>query len=262
MPRRFNYTGRKRIRREDITIHLLQDTLGLRFTAALVLADYGLDRVRPLPRVYVEAYRGASAQWRRFDFGPLDACHPPDHCSLDEFGVPEGILFRVKVTGTGGDSAGRLLAGADAIHPSLPGEAPGHVQPLIQHVPADDIGDELWRVDFSGNLPLLKINERVPGGVNEFLRDPVHRATITPAVMRRVLERILIIDNDRGDVEDGNDWRQLWLRFATNLSTDPISDADRSSDDLSAWIDRSVEAFSAKAGLLRALAVGSDGDAP
>lgn len=253
MPRRFNYTGRQRIRREDAAIRIQQDSAGLRFDADLRLASYGFDAIEPKPKVYVEAYRGASAQWKRFDFGFVDTCRAPANCTLDEFGAPEGILFRVKVTGRTGDAEGRLLAAADAIRPRLPNEQDDHVQPLIQHVPADDIGDELWRVDFSGQLPLLKINSRVPGGVEQFLLDPTHRASITPAVMRLVLMRILLVECDRGDDEDDQDWRVLWLRFASSLCLDAAPEDNAEVAELDEWIDRAVEAFAAKAGLFRSL---------
>lgn len=268
MPRRFNYTGRQRIRREDAAIRILDDGGRLRFNADLRLGAYVSGNVAPKPRVYVEAYRGASAQWKRFDFGSLDTCHAPTDCTLDEFGVPEGILFRVKVTGAGGESEGRLLAAADAIRPRLPNERDDHVQPLIQHVAANDIGDELWRVDFSGQLPLLKVNSRVPGGVEQFLLDATHRAGITPAVMRSVLARILLIERDRGDEDDEHDWRTLWLRFAASLCHAAPPEADdnvgalTNIDELEQWIDRAIEAFAADAGLLRNLEAIAERDAP
>lgn len=253
MPRRFNYTGRQRIRREDAAIRIQQDSAGLRFDADLRLASYGFDAIEPKPKVYVEAYRGASAQWKRFDFGFVDTCRAPANCTLDEFGAPEGILFRVKVTGRTGDADGRLLAAADAIRPRLPNEQEDHIQPLIQHVAADDIGDELWRVDFSDQLPLLKVNSRIPGGIEQFLLDPTHRAGITPAVMRVVLTRILLVERDRGDDEDDQDWRILWLRFASGLCLGAPPEADAGVDELGEWINRAVEAFAARAGLLRLL---------
>lgn len=253
MPRRFNYTDRKRIRREDATIRLHEDDQGLRFTAELHLGGYGLERVQPVPRVYIEAYRGASTQWRRFDFGPLDVCHAPADCGLDDFGDPEGIHFRVKVTGTGGDTAGRLLAAADGIRPVLPDASPGAVRPLIQHAPTHEIGDELWRIDFGGTEPLLLVNDQVPGGIGEYLRDPLQRASIMPAVMRRVLERILIIDDDGGDDDDDTSWQRRWLRFGAALcgTAPPEGAADK--EDLARWIDDAVEAFARRFELLPAM---------
>lgn len=260
MPRRLNYTGRRRISRDDVSIRMHRNGRGLVFDAVLRLADYKLDNVNPPPHVYVEAYRGASALWKRFDFGRYGTIQPPADCSLDEFGVPEGILFRVKVSAAGDDALGRLLAEADAIRPRMPNEQDAHGQPLIQHVAADDIGDELWRVtDFDGSLPLLKVNSRVPMGVDQFLRDPQHRATVMPAVMRQVLTRILILDRDAWDEEDEGSWQRRWLNFAARLpGVGPCPDAEedtgrlRNTEELDRWIDDAVEAFAARAALFTA----------
>src|SRR4051812_5348630 len=169
MPRRLNYTNRKKINRDDVSIRLHRNGQELVFDADLRLADYKLDKITPPPQVFVEAYRGASALWKRFDFGRYGTVQAPADRSLDEFGVPEGILFRVKVSAADDDALGRLLAEADAVRPRLPDELDAHGQPLIQHMAADDIGDELWRVtDFDGPLPLLKVNSRVPMGVDQF----------------------------------------------------------------------------------------------
>jgi len=259
MPRRLNYTGRKKIKRDDVSIRLHRDGNGLSFDADLRLADYGLDKIEPPPLVYVEAYRGASALWKRFEFGHVDTKQKPDDCSLDEFGVPEGILFRVKVSAAAADALGRLLAEADGIRPRLPDERDDHRQPLIQHMPADNIGDELWRISFDDDMPLLMINKNVPMGFDQFLRYSNYRAVMLPAVMRQVLTRILIIDRDLGDDTDPDDWRQRWMRFATRLPgvSEKIEVFEPNDHNLQAvedWINDAVESFTARSGLFAAFA--------
>lgn len=257
MPRRLNYTGRKKINRSDARIRLRKNGDGLSFDADLRLGNYGLEAVTPPPRIYVEAYRGASTLWKRFDFGRAGTMQPPADRSLHEFSVPDGILFRVKVSAEG-ESLGKLLAEADKIHPRLPGEQEDHGLPLIEHVAADDIGDEVWRIDFSGTLPLLKINDRVYMGHEQFLRDPHHRAQVMPAVMRQVLTRILVIDGDIGDEEDEDDWRGRWVRFASHLpgvgDCVGVRDDDTSLESVEDWIDLAVEAFASRAGLFKPFA--------
>ncbi|MGB7157702.1 MAG: hypothetical protein WBD40_06525 [Tepidisphaeraceae bacterium] len=257
MPRRLNYTGRKKINRADASIRLQRDGDGLSFVADLRLADYKLDQVTPPPRVYVEAYRGASTLWKRFDFGRVGTIQAPEDRSLDEFAVPEGILFRVKVSAEG-DALGKLLAEADKIHPRLPDEQDDHGLPLIQHVPADDIGEELWRVDFDADLPQLKVNSRVPMGVDQFLVDPLHRAVFAPAVMRQVLTRILVIERDTGDEEDETDWRVRWIRFASRLPNvgdcPGVVDDDITLEAVEGWINDAVQAFTSRAGLFNRFA--------
>jgi hypothetical protein len=218
------------------------------------LAEYKLDKISPPPRVYIEACRGASTLWKRFDFGRIGTIHPPEDRSLNEFGVAEGILFRVKVSADEGHILGRLLAEADKIRPRLPEDKEQHGEPLIQHMLADDIGDETWRVDFTGDMPLLKINSRVPMGVDQFLVDPHHRALFAPAVMRQILTRILVIEQYVGDEEDDADWHRRWIRFAMQLNAadypGTVDDQNSNLAEVEYWIDTSVEAFTARAGLL------------
>ena len=256
MPRRFNYTNRQKINREDISIRLLQNGPSLSFEADLQLADYKLANPGAVPpEVFVEAYRGASALWKRFPFGRVGALTPPSDRALDEFGVPEGILFRVKVSATDDADLGRLVADADAIRPKLPDEQDSHGQPLIESVPSADIGDELWRLSFDGTMPQLLINIRIPIGWQAFARDPQHRSLFAPAVMRQVLTRVLIIDGDAGEETDPDDWRNRWLQFAQRLVTREwklYDKADNNLDQVEDWINDAVEAFAARSGLFNA----------
>lgn len=249
MPRRFNYTNRQRILREHVSIRVVQNQgESLSFEGAIDLSGYGIEKRHPQARVYVEAYRGATASWRRFDFGRVDAISPPSDRSLDGFRVPEGILFRVRVTTTDGEGAGRLVAEADGVRPQLPGDDLQAVQPLIQHMSAEDIGDEVWRLDFSGEMPLLKINSRIGVGVDQFLMDPRYRAVFAPAVMRQVLTWIFLIDKSTGDEDDDEDWRQRWLRFSVRVAGSdhpPIGDDTRAIEE---WINLGVEGFARRIG--------------
>lgn len=244
MPRRFNYTDRQRILREHVSIRVVQEQgRGLSFEGAIDLSGYGISKKHPQARVFVEAYRGATASWKRFDFGSVDAISPPSDRSLDEFRVPEGILFRVRVTATDSEGVGRLVAEADGVRPQLPGDDAQAVQPLIQHMPADDIGDEVWRLDFTGEMPLLKINSRIAVGVDQFLMEPRYRAVFAPAVMRQVLTWILLIDKFTGDEHDDEDWRQRWLRFAARLAGSNHVVAEDDIGAIEDWINLAVEGF-------------------
>jgi hypothetical protein len=246
MLREFNYTNRQRIRREDAELELIQSSDGsMLLKANLKLGEYHFEKIEPSPKIFVEAYRGATASWKRFDFGDARDIQTPDDLSLDEFKVPQGILFRVRVTSTAPKTQGKLLGEADAIRPKYAPDSEGFVQPLIQHMAADDMGDELWRIHYSDELPILKINDRIQIGVDQFLMNPACRATYAPAVIRQVLQRIALIDRFVGDEDDPADWRQRWMRFALVLSgraAPEFSDAD-AVEAIEDWISDVVEAF-------------------
>lgn len=259
MPRRLNYTKRQRIVREHIHIRLQQSPEGLlTFDADLDLSSYRFNSLSVPARVYVEAYRGATATWKRFYFGTTSDLSPATDRSLDEFRVPHGILFRIRVTSADSTSNGCLLAEADRIRPLLPGETDQSVQPLIQHMPANDLGHELWRVDFSGEMPLLKINDSVSMGVDQFLVDARFRALFAPAVFREVLMRIIVIEQAVDDEEDDTGWHQRWLRFGKLMSGSkaPRYAVPDDLDQVESWINEAVEGFAKRGGMKRAFESG------
>ena len=260
MARRFNYTSRQRILQKHVRIRVTDDAGRLEFDAALDLESYQFPVGESAPRVFIEAYRRATSTWKRFDFGTTSELSAPHDRSLAEFGVPAGILFRVKVTESGGASLGRLIAQADRIRPLSPDESDSPAQPLIEHIPAPDIGDELWRVDFSGDMPLLKINSKLSMGADQFLLDPRHRAMFAPAVMRTVLSRILVVEGYSGDEDDQDDWRRRWLKFGAQLcgTNAPEYEDDSDLELVETWIDSAVESFSRRAHLRTAFEAGGE----
>ena len=151
--RRLNYTGRKKIRLEHVSIALQENgDAPATFDADLKgLSGYKLpdDAV-----VTVEAR--LQTRWMRFGFGTIGAITPAPDRALSEFDSPDGIKFSVKVTAVSG-TAGKLLAEAEGIPVRLPGETEERRNPLLP-VKADDIGHEVYRIDFSNDPPILLIN--------------------------------------------------------------------------------------------------------
>lgn len=245
MLREFNYTNRRKILREHVEIQIIKNADGdISFNASIDLSQYGFEGISPEPRVFVEAYRGATATWKRFSFGGSRSILPPSDLSLNEFRVPEGILFRVRVTSIESGSPGKLLAEADALQAKYSGNADGFVQPLIQHMAADDIGDELWRIHYSDGLPILKVNEKISIGAEQFLMNPEYRAAYAPSVMRQILQRILLIERFTQDDDELN-WKQRWIRFSTQLTgrMPPEYAQSESIEEIEEWIDDAIEAF-------------------
>ncbi len=193
MIRRFNYTNRLRIHRKDVRITVRNESGQLAFDADLsALSSYGLP---PESRVFVEAYRQAS--WMRFCFGQAGAITPPTDRLLTQFDSPDGIRFRVKVTREGGDHT--LLAEADAISLAGPHQSDGAQTPLLSVKP-EGLGDEIYRLDFSGQdgRPLLLINSEA-GNYAEIGRAPAFVSLVYPAILREILIRALLVDKHEDD---------------------------------------------------------------
>jgi hypothetical protein len=190
-------------------------------------------------RIFVEAYR--QTQYKRFDFGQVGAMRIPEDRFLRDFDSAEGVLFRVKVV-TSTNPHGLLLAEADQIRPRKSTDEDENRIPLLPVVPEDNMGDEIYRLEFDDQQTLLKVNSEL-GDWRALARDPVFIALVYPAVFRAVLWRILVQEEHR-DIEDMEDWRSRWLGFAVGLpgvGDPPAEDDVAKFDD---WIDSAASAFS------------------
>lgn len=233
--RTLNYTNRQRIRREDARITIREEKSGAGFDASLRLADYKLPGDA---RVFVEAYR--QTQYMRFDFGEAGAMRIPDDRRLSDFDSVEGVLFRVKVV-TAADPHGLLLAEADQIRPRNSTDEDENRIPLLPVVPDENLGDEIWRLEFDDQQTLLKVNSAL-GDWRALARDPVFLSLVYPSVFRAVLWRVLAQEAHR-NTKDADDWRSRWLRFAAGLpgvGDLPAGDDETRLDD---WIDTAASAF-------------------
>lgn len=238
--KRINSTGRKRILREDARITLIADSgKPCCFKVLLNLDNYGLPEEA---RVFIEAYRKSSLM--RFPYGTVGKLGSEDALELTEFLNPEGVLFRIKVVAVD-EQKGMLLA---------EGEIPvagDHEQPenRVALLPprGEDLGNELWRIDFS-NSPVLLVNNKLPDW-KASVRTDVFRATVFPAAIRQVLQHILWSE-DRPQLDDESEWPYNWLRFAERLSGQahpPVKDHDQDWFD---WVDDVCESFAKRFNLL------------
>jgi hypothetical protein len=242
MIRKFNYTGRKKIRRSDVRIDLLRDDDGRRcFNIHLSLADLELPQSA---QVYVEAYHRSGYQ--RFDFGTVSRLRIPPDRTLSSISAAVTPLFRVKVVDKTG-THGRILAAVDKIRPASEDNQPADSRSLL-FVEYDDLGNTVWQLDLDGDWPVLRLNRTIDeisliaSSDNRFL------SLVYPEVLRQILTRILIVD-EHTDPDCDDDWPSLWLKLAAGL---PGMSApyQNSRAGRRAWIENAVEAFCANFKLL------------
>lgn len=246
MNKRINHTGRKKIYREDVHIILTKkDNDMAAFTADLKFSKYKLPDEA---RVFVEAYR--QTNWMRFDFGTVGDISARDDLTLTQFNSIEGILFRVKVTLLSAPPQGKLLAEGDKIPLRLPEERDEKRRPLLP-VLSIELGDELFKVDFSGDEPIMLVNS-LAGNKDDLAHSPLFMSLVYPQAFREILTRVLRVEEvyEHEEDEDSDNWCMKWLRFATLLpgvSDNPgKDDVDRFDD----WIDEAVAAFARKQKML------------
>jgi hypothetical protein len=239
MLRKLNFTERAKIPRAAVRIELRRENDGiLAFDPKIDLVGVAAPKDA---RVYIEAQYRTS--YMRFDCGPAGALSIPENRRLTEIDSDRIVRFRVKVVDqTGG--ARRIVASSNDITVSCDSGGAGARLPLLP-VNFDDLGDQVWRIHFEADQPILELNNRV-GSIERLARhDPGFFALVYPAAVREVLTRFLLVDRlQEHDENDENDdagaWPELWIRWAREMIDDPVpSDVD----DRRAWIDQVVVAF-------------------
>lgn len=248
MIRHFNYTGRRRIERSDVSvvIRMAQNEIPE--------FDINLDLTRlRLPteaKVYVEAYYRTS--WMRFSCGTVENVIYPDDRRLSDIDRGSTVYFRVLVVDETGEH-GRIVASIDGIRPLEPGEQEDKRRSLLP-VNLIALGQEIWRLRFEHSEPVLEVNNRIPEVQNRLQRDPVFLALVYPAVIRQVLEHAIFVEG-LDDEDDLGTWQARWVRFGKLLlpgEAPPLTrqEADDNREIIMDWIDQVADAFCVKFSVL------------
>ena len=242
MIRKFNYTGRQKIKRSNVKVDLCSNGEGARFfNISLHLDDLDLP---DNAHIYIEAYHRSGYQ--RFDFGSVGARRIPPDRRLKNLSSSAITLFRVKVVDRT-FSHGRILASVDKIRPQSVDNEPTDSQSLL-FVEFDDLGNVIWELDMDGDWPTLRLNTKaeeislVASSDNRFL------PLVYPEIVKQILMRVLVQD-DHTDPDCDDDWPSLWLKLASTLpGMDYPPKAGKAEQER--WIDEAVEAFGASYNML------------
>lgn len=229
---RLNYTGRKRITRDRLHIRQEDGDDGMTPVVGVVLNLDGMD----LPDdadVLVEAYRQNT--YMRFKVGTVGDFESVGGLSLKDFATGEAILYRIKVVGRQDSDAGKLLAAADQVRPTLP-EDDANKRSLLPFRRSADLGQRLWRLDLMGEEPVVLINKQV-GDWYSFASSPAFRALVYPEVLRQIADWVLE-ESDEDSIGPLGDWRrfiELMGKRVEDVSDDPLGRDD--------WLDDVVARF-------------------
>jgi hypothetical protein len=237
MKRRLNYTDRKKIKRENVSINFIRQKGAVVAFGVnkLYLNDLNLP---PEARIYVEAnYR---TELKRFDSGTVGSTSPPSSCDLKGMAYTENLKFRILVVDP---SNGKLLAHADRISPEEPAE-----KKSILPVEFSDLGNVIWQVVYEGDegSPILRINSRIPNIQNIAKRDAQFLIYVYPQVIREILTHMVFVDRVDSTTESSIDWHGDWIKFIRQLGVyfpETLNDENFSKEDALRWINYSVAAF-------------------
>jgi len=233
--RRLNSTGRLRITRNRVDIALEQHPdLNVIPTARATLRLEGLE-VPGNARVAIEAYYRTSSM--RFECGTVRSLSVPERMVLSEIDRGGAVRFRVLIIAA--DETGRILAAADGLRPSTPGNGADR-QPLLP-MRETDIGNELWKIEVDYRTgPVLLVNNRVSGLSAQIQTVPLLQGLILPHAFRAVLQNL----NPTGESDDDDLWGDNWRRFLGELGLAIEADDPNDQDSVEEWVESAVRAFS------------------
>jgi hypothetical protein len=234
--RRINSTGRKRIKREQVDIRLLESEAGqpLRAKASLDLSSQNFPGNAA---VSIEAYHRASGM--RFDCGTIEDLKIPPVLVLNEVDRSGGVLFRVKVVDLE-LHPGRVLGSAERLSPTGDEDTDGRKS--LFPVQFADLGPEVWKVEIEpGDKPRLLLNREIPGISQKLESDALFQGLVLPTALRLVVEALVREPAEDDDDEPG--WKTDWREFchaSLGMTDDPEG---LSAEDQHEWVDRAVRSF-------------------
>lgn len=241
MQRRFNYTNRQRIGRNDLVFTIAEDDEGRpKFYADIHLENYDLPSDAT---VWVEAYDRNALM--RFPFGSVVEPRSETPTTLTDFAGTDSYYFRVKVVDKLHRS--RLFAVADSVSP-LRRDDEDEIAKSLLRVTTRDLGSVPWKLEYPGaDHPLLVLNNRIDAGKSLARSNHFFQALVLPAIFEQVLRHILLEEeyNPAAEPDDDDMWKEGWLEFAGCLpdhTSLPI-DQDISDGDLKKWIEDAREGF-------------------
>lgn len=241
MQRRFNYTNRKRIKKNDLSFSIFEDEQGNpKFHADIDLSGYHLPSDA---KVWVEAYDRNGLM--RFPFGTAEKPGSENSTTLTDFSGTDSYYFRVKVVDK--QHRSRLFAVADSVSPVRHDDEDDSAKSLLR-VATKDLGSVPWRIEYQvADHPLLVINNRIDAGKSLARSNQFFQALVLPAVLEQVLRRILLEEKYSPVADpDGDDmWKEGWLEFAGCLpgNTRLPVDEEVSDDDKTRWIEDARDGF-------------------
>lgn len=238
MIRKFNYTNRRKISSDSITIILNEGKKIKDFELQVNFQDYNFP---DHAKIYVEAYY--KTNYMRFDFGTVGKIAPPNDTFLIDFINTNLVFFRLKVVDETSIN-GRLIALASGLEPkNLEDEQKNRMSILKVNYDAD-LGQRLYHLELDeiDNLPILEINKRLENG-SVLVTSDVFISTIYTSVIQEIASEII---NDEVNYNEEDDcWQGYWIRyFKKTLGSNANHPIKTDDDELKKeWIDEIVNLF-------------------
>jgi hypothetical protein len=235
MLRTFNYTKRKKINKDNISISLNKISQNTFFNISLDLKDFDFP---PDSKVYVEAYYGPTSF--RYDFGSIENLLIPDDNDITPvLHISEKVYFRIKVVEP---QSGLVIGFADKICLADDEKKLKSSIFFVNRIHMDT--NEIWRMNFdadSEGTPILEINNSIEG-INDIARSDINFLNLVyPAALRMILDKLSSSGNfDR----EGDEWTCKWIIFIEDvLGINNTPENNQDEDKINEWINDVVRSF-------------------
>lgn len=239
--KRFNYTGRKKVLKEDVKVRLQGDFHEKPIVDLIIdFSDYDFS---PEARVFLEP------QWKtrfmRIPVGYAKDTVRANRIVLEEFDDAEDLDFRVKVVD---EQRGLLLGSAENIKPYNKDNELDRNQQSILPVSSADLSEcgSLWRIMYQDQNATLQV-ERELGNKEQVVRSLLFKGFILPAAMRQILARIISEEWDEA-LSEPEDLSTRWLLFAKQLGAGL---PERNGEDNEYWLESTVRLLTSRIGVRR-----------
>ena len=235
MKRKLNYTGRKKIKRQDFIVSIIKDNSDTKsFSAEIMLDEYDFP---PDAKIFVEAYR--FTEIKRFDFGKVSKIKKPN-TDISEMSHKDHLLFTLKVVDNLFEK-GKILGCLQSVRPDNRNTKKVGPKSILD-VEFKELTDNIiWKLEYDEGGPILMLNTKINNIQHISKNDAFFFFNVYPAIIKEILFYIRYIEKvDNNDVED--DWCKDWIDFAERFSDKSykeITDNDSFSD----WVDSSVYGF-------------------
>ncbi len=242
MIKRYNYTGRKKLPQKAIRIQINDDN---KFEVTWQLDDFGMPASGA---VYVEAFSSGSLEVSRYSYGTVGTPNPDASSRLLSGVSPEVVAFTFKVVDET-DKVGRLLGVSKNIKPVGDEDDQAGQQSILPVNPID-LGDQVWKLNFTHERPYLEVNSRIPDIMNLIKEDRKIFSLVYPAAIRQIFNRILVHEDWDDPDGDSSDWRAQWLKWGIHWHSDkerPVQgEFSECSDAWDEWIENIADSFCKK----------------
>jgi len=242
MIKKFNYTGRQKILRSKVRITLIEKDRKRSFDAHV---DFDEMDLPPDAAIYIEPYYHFS--FMRFNCGTIHKFFVPADTSITDIPYSDILFFRIKVVDEKGKH-GRLIAYADELKPEVLDKGRVNRKSILPVDFSSDLGQQIWKLSFNGQGPVLQINKRIENRKDLVMSDEFI-AIAFPAIVKEVITKIACNYPDFEEEEDH--WVSRWLQFTKRIlyvhdKPQPSEDKEKDKEDWEEWIESVIEAFCRK----------------